>query len=244
MLRSHCLLPTALPALRRASRHAALRSLSRAALLALGLLVGVRSGLGAEEKSLALPPADSPAGWQPYKVKHGIAVERRPVQGSHFFEYRASVSAPVAPEAILDHMWHFVGEGRAPIIKKRQFIKQEPTEMVMYDQVKTPVVSDRDYTLRVRKVADPSSHRCQMIFETANQLGPPVDPKYVRIPAIRGRWLIEPDDKGGSRLTYQSFSEPGGSIPAFLIHGAQFDQIVHDIEGLLQRLGNLPKTPH
>ena len=225
-----------------ASRHTSLRRLSRAALLVLGLLLSAHGALGAEEKTLALPPADSPAGWQPYKAKHGIAVERRAVPGSRFFEYRASISAPAAPEAILDHMWHFVGEGKSPIIKKRQVLKQEPTEMIMYDQVKTPVVSDRDYTLRVRRVTDPSSHRCQMIFETVNQLGPPVDPKYVRIPAIRGRWLIEPDDKGGSRLTYQSFSEPGGSIPAFLIHGAQFDQIVHDVEGLLQRLSTLPKA--
>ena len=67
----------------------------------------------------------------------------------------------------------------------------------------------------------------------------PVDPKLVRIPAIRGRWAVEPGDQGGSRLTYQSFSEPGGSIPAFMIHGAQLDQIVHDVETLLDRLHHL-----
>lgn len=216
--------------------------LGRAALLALGLLVSPAAVMAADPPAPVLPPAESPVGWQPFKVKHGIAVERRPVQGSRFFEYRASVSAPVAPEAVIDHMWHHIQDSRAPILKKRQVLKQEPTEIIMYDQVKTPVVSDRDYTLRVRKITEPSSHRYQMTFETANQLGPPVDPKHVRIPAIRGRWLIEPDDKGGSRLTYQSFSEPGGTIPAFLIHGAQFDQMVHDIEGLLQRLSSLPRN--
>lgn len=225
-----------------------LRSLSsfrgggRALLLATSLLCAPRPGWAAEENLPVLPPAESPAGWQPFKVKHGIPVERRPVPGSRFFEYRATVAAAVAPETIIDHMWRHVQEGRAPLIKKRQVLKQEPTELVMYDQVKTPVVSDRDYTLRVRRITGPGDHRYQMTYETANQLGPPVDPKHVRIPAIRGRWLIEPDDKGGSRLTYQSFSEPGGTIPAFMIHGAQFDQIVHDVEGLLQRLSSLPKT--
>ena len=220
------------------------RPLTVAALLVLGPLAGGRDGLGAAyaDSLPVLAAADSPAGWQPYKVKRGVAVERRPVQGSRFFEYRATVTAPVAPEAVISHMWRFVSEGRSPIIKKRQVLKQEPTEILMYDQVKTPVVSDRDYTLLVRKVGDASSHRYQMTFETANQLGPPVDPKHVRIPAIRGRWLIEPAGTAGSRLTYQSFSEPGGSIPAFMIHGAQLDQIVQDVEGLLKRLGSLPSA--
>ncbi|HRI52239.1 MAG TPA: START domain-containing protein [Pseudomonadota bacterium] len=221
------------------------RGLTVAALLILGPLAGSPEGVGAAyaDSLPVLAAADSPAGWQPFKVKRGVAVERRPVQGSRLFEYRASVTAPVSPEAVINHMWRFVSEGRSPIIKQRKVLKQEPTELLMYDQVKTPVVSDRDYTLLVRKISDTSGHRYQMTFETANQLGPPVDPKHVRIPAIRGRWLIEPEGAGGSRLTYQSFSEPGGSIPAFMIHGAQLDQIVHDVEGLLQRLSGLPKAP-
>ena len=224
--------------------HSSIRGLTVAALLIVGPLAGGPDGLGAAHADSlpVLAAADSPAGWQPYKAKRGVSVERRPVQGSHFFEYRATVTAPVSPEAVINHMWHFVSESRSPIIKKRQVLKQEPTELVMYDQVKTPVVNDRDYTLLVRKLSDASGHRYQMTFETANQLGPPVDPKHVRIPAIRGRWLIEPDGAGGSRLTYQSFSEPGGSIPAFMIHGAQTDQVIHDVEGLLKRLSSLPKA--
>lgn len=176
------------------------------------------------------------AGWQPFKEKHGIAVERRPVAGSKFFEYRASVNTQVAPEKIIDRLWKNVTAATAPVLKARQVLKQEPNEIVLYDQVKTPVVSDRDYTLLIRKVADPSAHRFKMTFETANHLGPPADPKYVRIPAIRGSWSVEGDDKGGSRLTYQTFSEPGGSVPSFLIHGAHFDQCVSDVERVLDML--------
>ena len=31
-------------------------------------------------------------------------------------------------------------------------------------------------------------------------------------------------------------------IPAFMIHGAQTDQVIHDVEGLLKRLSSLPKA--
>lgn len=187
-------------------------------------------------------PASGDAGaghelaWQSYKVRHGIAVERRSVAGSRFYEYRSRVASPLPPETVIETLWRSVTEAATPIVKKRQVIKQEPFEVVFYDQIKTPVVSDRDYTLMVRKVAQPTVHRYQMTYETANHLGPPVDPKHVRIPAIRGAWIIEPNADGGSFLTYQSYSEPGGSIPPFLIHGAQLDQLVADIERALERL--------
>ncbi len=214
------------------------QQLSRRLLCGL-LLLGTSQAYAAETP----PSAETNQGsWEPYKVKHGVAVERRAVAGSRFFEYRAMVTAPLPPETIIDHLWSHVTDGNAAIIKKRQVLKQAPTEIVLYDQIRTPVVSDRDYTLIIRKQADASAHRYKMTFETANQLGPPVDPNYVRIPAIRGAWAVEPDDKGGSRLTYQSFSEPGGSIPAFMIHGAQFDQVIHDIERVQERLRNLPAS--
>jgi hypothetical protein len=190
----------------------------------------------ARADDVAERPKAPAQGWQAFKEKRGVSVERRPVTGSKFFEYRASFSSSVAPERIIAELWNRVMSANNPVLKKRQVLKQDPSEILLYDQIKTPVVSDRDYTLRVRKVADPASHRYKMTFETANDLGPPVDPKYVRIPAIRGGWSVEPDDKGGSRLTYQTFSEPGGSIPSFMIHGAQFDQCVNDVERVQEML--------
>lgn len=201
--------------------------------LFLGLALG---GSGLVSPVRAGEVASSPGqAWQAFKEKHGIAVERRPVSGSKYFEYRASINSTVAPERIIAELWNRVATATNPVLKKRQVLKQDPSEILLYDQIKTPVVSDRDYTLRIRKTSDPG-HRYKMTFETANELGPPVDPKFVRIPAIRGSWSVEPDDKGGSRLTYQTFSEPGGSIPAFMIHGAHFDQCVTDVERVQEML--------
>lgn len=185
--------------------------------------------------------ASSREPWQPYKTKSGVAVERRPVAGSKYYEYRSSVTVAMAPAAVLRELWTHVTDGNATMIKHRQVLKQSDSEILLYDQIKTPVVSDRDYTLVIHKSADEANQRYQMTFETANERGPAVDPKYVRIPAIRGAWSAEPDGAGGSKLTYTSFSEPGGSIPAFLIHGAHFDQIVHDVKRLVERLGGVPK---
>jgi hypothetical protein len=181
--------------------------------------------------------ASSQEPWQKYKVKHGVSVDRRPVAGSHFFEYRASTSIPMAPAVLIDNMWNTVITHAGPVVKKRQVLKRSESEILFYDQIAAPVVSDRDYTLRMRKIALGNNH-FRMTFETANEQGPPPDPKYVRIPAIRGQWDLEPDPSvpGGTRATYQSYSEPGGSVPTFVIHGAQVDQMVRNIEALSTRI--------
>ncbi len=207
-------------------------TLGRPLIVSLLLLCTLELGAFADD---APPPPSAQSGWMPYKVKHGFAVERRPVSGSRFFEYRVAAHSPLPPEAIIEKMWNHVTEATA-LVKKRQVLKKEPTELVLYDQIQTPVVSDRDYTLLVRKRMEPDRHSYQLTFETANHLGPPVDPHFVRIPAIRGSWSIEPGEGGGSRLTYRTYSEPGGSVPAFMIHGAQVDQAISNVEGLLNRL--------
>ncbi len=217
-----------------------------AVLLLLGPLyvsVSIQSSRCAHGEPLpVLAAVDSPAGWTPYKVQNCIAVQRRSVQGSRFFEYRAVVFAPLSPETILEQTWRHMTEGRPPLLKKRQVLKQDPDEIILYDQLKTPVVSDRDYTLMVRKQTDASRRRYQVTFATANELGPPLTPAHVRIPVIRGRWAVEPDEQGGSRLSYQSFVEPGGSLPSFLVHGAQLNQLVHDIEELMGRVEQIAEA--
>lgn len=217
-----------------------------AVLLLLGPLASFVSSLSSRsaygEPLPGLPAVDSPAGWTPYKVQHCIAVQRRSVPGSRFFEYRAVVFAPLAPETVLEQTWRHMIEGRPPLLKQRQVLKQDPDEIILYDQLKTPMVSDRDYTLMVRRQTDASRRRYQVAFATANELGPPLTPKHVRIPVIRGRWVVEPDEQGGSRLSYQSFVEPGGSLPSFLVHGAQLEQLVHDIEELMGRVEQIAEA--
>jgi len=95
------------------------------------------------------------------------------------------------------------------------------------------VVSDRDVTLHMYKVVRPDA--LEMRFESADALGPPPAPKHVRIPIVRSAWTIVAAG-GGSKLTYSCYSEPGGSIPAFLARGAQRDQVPVDVERVLAHL--------
>jgi hypothetical protein len=180
----------------------------------------------------------STASFVPYKVKRRIPLERRPVPGSAFFEYRARVTLPLPPLVVFEHLWRHVAEATAVAVKRRQVLRRSESEVLVYDEIHAPVVSERDYTLRMARSVD-SAGRLQVTFETANELGPPPRPHYVRVPIIRGRWTVESDGQGGTLLSQMNFSDPGGAIPAFMAHGPQSDLVVDGMIRVQEQLQKL-----
>jgi hypothetical protein len=173
--------------------------------------------------------------WTEVSNKDGVLVERRAVEGSKFSEYRATTVTTASPEAIVAGIWSGVTEQMPATVKSRQIVLKSDTEIVFYDQIKTKIVSDRDYTARIWKERDPATGALLVRFRTENERRPEPTPGFVRLPTIRGLWTILPDGQGGSRLVYTCFSEPGGSIPAFLVRGPQQEQVMVDIRRILAR---------
>jgi START domain len=178
---------------------------------------------------------DAPSGWATYATRDGITVERRKPDDSRFYEHRAAVDLPGVDSAWADgEIWKVLRGGDMDSLKHRDILAESPDELVIYDQIHTPVVSDRDYTIIVRRrhVGARIWFECQ----TANERGPAPAAGFVRIPIIRAGWYVEPDGHGGTRLGYFAFSEPGGSVPAWLVRGAQADRSVADVVRMKKRL--------
>jgi hypothetical protein len=117
------------------------------------------------------------------------------------------------------------------------FIREQPDEVVVYQQISVPAISDRDATFRIWKSPPGQDGTIEVHFVAANDLGPPPNPKYVRLTQVQGSWQVVPTADGKSRLIYTSHSDPGGSLPAFVTRGAQKDHMVIDVTGILKRLG-------
>lgn len=211
----------------------------RLALVAISLMVGLMVG-----------PARAQEPWQPCSAgaSDGVTLERRAVPGSKFYEYRATARTAAPPEAVLHGIWYGVTEQVPPMVKLRKVLSTSSIAMVFYDQLTTKVVSDRDYTLRISWTRDPRTGVIEVPFGTMNELGPPPAPGHVRVPVIRGDWIITPvapdpaarvdgSDRpaNGAQITYLCYSEPGGSIPAFMARGAQQEQVLIDIRRILAR---------
>lgn len=195
------------------------------------LLAAATLAAGARANAAA---ADS-GGWRVIRQHGGVTLEKRPVPGSSYYEYRARGHTTVAAAVAVQRIWDGIGAEHPPSIKKRMVVRKSGDEMVVYDQIHTPVVSDRDVVVRLHKRAEGAGFVIR--FEDAGALGPPPSPDYVRIPVVRGAWHVDPDPQGGAFVSYHCYSEPGGSIPAFLVRGAQQDQVLAEFEQVLARIG-------
>jgi hypothetical protein len=181
--------------------------------------------------------ADDPsAGWSTYKTKDGVTLERRPVSGTKLYEHRAVVDVAVDPQVAADVIWHALRAGDMDSLKHRDVLRETDDELVIYDQIRTAVVSDRDYTITVRRSYDPARRRTQFRCESTNALGPAAASGYVRVPMIRAGWQVEPNGHGGTRLTHFAYSEPGGMVGAWMVRGAQADRSLADVLRMVKRL--------
>ncbi len=151
----------------------------------------------------------------------GITIESRPVDGSSFVELRFTTTAAASPERLCAAAF---GTGRLDPeetdVKSRKVISESEDERVTYDQVSAAVVSDRDYAVRARRERLEGG-ACRVRFEAVNELAPPLPHGFVRITKLKATWLFEPLEGGQSRITYVIFSDPAGSVPAFLVEGTR-----------------------
>lgn len=150
----------------------------------------------------------------------GIVTESRPVSGSKYVELRLTATSTKSPEALCTTAF---GDGKLdpgdPEVKSRQVLEEGPDMRVTYDQVSAPVVSDRDYAVRGRRIHHPDG-ACEVIFELANDRAPPLKPGWVRIEKISGSWRFVPEE-GHTKVTYLLHTDPGGSLPAFIVEGSR-----------------------
>lgn len=148
----------------------------------------------------------------------GITIEQRSMAGSKFVELRFTTVSDKSPRSLCDAAF---GDGKfdpqEPDLKARTVLQESADERVTYEQITPPIVSNRDYVVRARRILEGPS--CRMTFEAANELGPKVPDGWVRVTKLRGYWLFEPLEGGKTKLTYVVFSDPGGSLPPFMVEG-------------------------
>jgi len=174
--------------------------------------------------------------WQQVTVKDNVTVERRVVAGSKLYETRALTSSPLAPDQIFAVLW----DRRAytefvPYIKYQDVLKETEDEVLVYDQVKVPLVTDRDYVVWVKREIDQQSKVHKIMFRSADPEGPPQAKGHVRARNIRGSWLLEPRPAGGTAITYTLYSEPGGWIPNWIVNLIQKKEVPKFLRLMLRR---------
>ncbi|MEP6698518.1 MAG: START domain-containing protein [Verrucomicrobiota bacterium] len=170
-------------------------------------------------KVLAAEPEESPAGWKLVSNSDNVTLYRRPRAGPGHYESKAigEIAAPIAVvHAVIDDVESYARF--MPYIVECRVLKRESNSVLTYQRISAPLVSDRDYTLRVRTTVKTSAHLTSYSsrWETANALGPAEKRGVVRVNLCEGGWLLEPLAPNVTRATYTIYTDSGAAIPAFI----------------------------
>ncbi|HXU68750.1 MAG TPA: SDR family NAD(P)-dependent oxidoreductase [Polyangia bacterium] len=204
------------------------RALPAAALLA---LFAVLAPAAARAET---PKADG--AWETIKKADGILVERHVVAGSSLKEFRGSATVAAPVSAILavfsdvpratEWMDSCNGSHEVEDISDR--------EKVVYNRTHAPwPVADRDAVLHNIARFDEAGRKVELDFWTVEDGKEPAKKGVVRMPFLRGHWILWPSTDGAStRVEYQVHANPGGSLPDWLVNYVSRDLPYKTIDGL------------
>lgn len=178
------------------------------------------------------------AEWALVVERDGIDVYARSLPGSSVKEVRATtvIAAPPARVfALLLDSDRFL-EFMPYIVEVRTVARDSAAVWYLYQRLSPPLVSDRDYTLRHQSFEDPQRSRYELQWEAANGHGPTARDGVVRVEICAGSYIVEGLDGGArTRLTYQLHTDPGGSLPKWLVNRANLESVPALLQAIAHR---------
>ncbi|WP_157753758.1 hypothetical protein [Lysobacter capsici] len=158
--------------------------------------------------------SEQAAQWRVVSDKDGIQLEARRIPGERFDELRVTTSLKASPKTIADYLLgKYLDEKNKNI--SRTFIQRGPDMALWSDVLSTSVASDRCYSMRFERHAQ-ANGAMRVTFVSLDYAGRKPMPDCIALRA-RGEWMMTPTG-AGTRLTYASLTDIGGSAPAFLVH--------------------------
>lgn len=163
-------------------------------------------------------------GWVLAVRQHELTVFERARKGTDLREIKA-VGLIEAPPIVIKRVIDDVDEYPRfmPYVTEARVLARDGANLVSYQRLSPPLVSDRDYTVRVRcEVREgPGGTRFCNTWSTANHLGPAEKSGVARVGLTEGSWLLEPEERGRkTRASYRIFSDSGGGLPSAIVNAA------------------------
>ncbi|MBG28947.1 MAG: hypothetical protein CMI31_02940 [Opitutae bacterium] len=174
----------------------------------------------------------APVGWNKVDTKDGVTVYEKKTGDFLAFRGEGQIIAPIGKllYVIEDPIhWHKWIEN---LDKGRVLEKKGPFHKVFYQSFDSPFpAADRDivYEAKTRREADTGK-----VFVEMKSVQHPKAPKTVgvRVHLKYTRYEITPLSGGKLHVVLETLSDPGGSLPNFLVNWAQQDYPVKLFQGL------------
>ncbi len=173
--------------------------------------------------------------WTPAGVTNGVTLSFRDDARLHAREVRAVAELPHAADRIAAVVCDFT-QVLDPDVREAKLLSGDlATQYVVYLRYSSRyvVVAARDVVIDVRR----EPHGC-----TWSEVGErtPERSGTVRMPLLRGSWVVEPLGDSRSRVVYQIAVRPGGRIPAWLVRRGAMDALPDIIARVGRKLAGEP----
>jgi ribosome-associated toxin RatA of RatAB toxin-antitoxin module len=165
----------------------------------------------------AAEPEGTAGEWKFVSDKDGVALYRRPRPKSYESKAIGEIAATTdLVHAVLDDVESYASF--MPYTAECRVLKRDADSVVAYQRLSAPLISDRDYTVRVRKSSKKVEEGTRYLSEwnTDNAAGPPEKHGVIRVSLCEGSWLLEPTGPNTTRATYTIYTDSGGMIPSFI----------------------------
>ncbi|MCT4350489.1 MULTISPECIES: START domain-containing protein [Vibrio] len=179
--------------------------------------------------------------WKLVRNKQGIEVYNRKIEGNDFKEFRAEADIKANLTSIIALFTDTsVGSQWVENIDEMEEIdhfSEVHTVTKTYTKAPWPV-SDREAIVENFIEQDPDT-----LIVIINQNGRPnylpnKDKSVVRVAHLESRWVLTPLNNNTTHISYQVLSDPGGSIPSWLINMVAVSQPYKTLRGLSEMLGS------
>ncbi len=180
---------------------------------------------------------------QVVRVEDGITVEEEMLPGRVLPILTGTTTMAATPSRIAD----WVGAVHTYVdwqhnCEEARTIPRPGGSPLTYNRIGSPwPVSDRDVVLESSRM-DFDDGRIRMEFRSARVADVPIPRGVVRMPRLVGSYDLRPTPEG-TRVVYTVDSDPGGSLPGWLVRQASKDLPFHTLKNLRERVEAGPPPP-
>lgn len=192
---------------------------------------------------LALPLlATTPDGFKHVGGRSGVEVYRK--TSSPVIDLFAEGDIEAPPSVVRDVLLDFPNASKVTDnIAESQVLKKSDREIVVYQRLKLPIISDRDFTLRT--IWGQRGAALTMQYAVDNSRGPQPKDGIVRLSILQGTWILEPiRDGAATHARYRVQIDLAGDVPKWMVSGGAAKNVPKLFEGIRrQAKGRAPGTP-
>ncbi len=182
--------------------------------------------------------ASGGAEWDEVGTKAGVHVQRKVMPNSPLFAFRGEGVFDVEIERLVSVLKTAeIAVEWVDLMTEHRVVKQVSANThLIYESYGLPwPISDRDYLMHEVKNYDESERVFTIRYESVEDASTPIKGDHVRAIAYRTFWRLTMLDAQRTRVEVEVFTDPKGTLPAWLINLIQKDWPWKTIDGLVNR---------